>query len=103
MKTRRSIVKFNALKYKKASRQQKTIILSDLVRTTHLSRKYLTMLLNNTGKVRYTSEGIKLVGDPTVIYFHKRGRKKKYTRELIPYLKALWVLAGYRSSVHLKA
>lgn len=99
MKAKRSIVRA----YKKASRQQKSAMLDDLVKATHLHRKYLTMLLNNTGKVRYTSRGIKLVGDPTITYLHKRGRKKKYTRELLPYLKALWVLTGYRSSVHLRA
>ncbi|MEO0162444.1 MAG: hypothetical protein ABIL74_09240, partial [candidate division WOR-3 bacterium] len=44
-----------------------------------------------------------LVGDPMVTFVHKRGRKKKYTQELLPYLKALWVLSHYRSSVHLRA
>jgi len=103
MKTKRSIVKLNARVYKKESRQQRTAMLDDLVKTTHLSRKHLTMLLNNTGKVRYTPQGIKLVGDPTVTYMHKRGRKKKYTKEMVPWLKACWVLSTYRSSVHLKA
>ena len=103
MAGKKSIVKATAEKYQKVSRKEKIDLLDDLEKTTHLHRKYLTVLLNNTGKVRYTAEGIKLVGDPTITYIHKRGRKKKYTKEILPYLKALWVLTGYRSSIHLKA
>lgn len=103
MKAKRSIIKNNALRYRKASKKQKKEILDDLEKTTHLHRKYITTLLNRTGKVYYTPQGIKLVGDPTITYLHKRGRKKKYTQELISYLKALWVLCHYRSSLHLKA
>ena len=77
--------------------------MDDLVKNTHLHRKYITALINNTGKVYYTPQGIKLVGDPKVSYVHKRGRKKKYTQKILPWLKALWVLTGYRSSIHLKA
>ncbi|MEO0116480.1 MAG: hypothetical protein ABIK97_02930 [candidate division WOR-3 bacterium] len=68
---------------------------------THLHRKYLITLLNGTDKVVYTQEGVKLVGDPTIIYTHKRGRKKIYTPDLIPYLKILWEIVGFRSSIHL--
>ena len=103
MKTKMSIIKENAKIYSKASKKQKKEILDDLVPTLHLHRKYILTLLNRTDKVYYTPQGIKLVGDPTVTYLHKRGRKKKYTQELLPYLKALWVLTHYRSSVHLKA
>jgi len=103
MQDKRSIVKANAVLYHKAARKLKTHMLDDLVQTTHLNRKHLTVLLNKTGKVYYTPQGFKLVGDPTVTYLHKRGRKKKYTQEILPWLKALWVLSSYRSSVHLKA
>lgn len=103
MQGKRSIVKATAEKYRKASRKEKIDLLNDLVKTTHLHRKYLTTLLNNTGKIYYTSQGIKLIGDPSVTYTHKRGRKKKYTPEILPWLKALWVLSGYRSSIHLTA
>lgn len=103
MQTKRSIIKTNANLYHKATRKLKTQLLNELVQTTHLHRKHLTVLLNNTGKVRYTPQGIKLIGDPTVTYVHKRGRKKKYNQDLLPWLKALWVLSHYRSSLHLKA
>ena len=102
MQVKRSIIKTNANLYRKATRKLKTQVLDELVQTTHLNRKHLTVLLNNTGKVRYTPQGVKLVGDPTVTYTHRRGRKKKYPQELVPFLKACWVVSGYRCSVHLK-
>jgi len=85
MQTKRSIVKANAVLYHKAGRKLKTQILDELVQTTHLNRKHLTVLLKKTGKVYYTPQGFKLVGDPTVTYVHKRGRKKKYTQEILPW------------------
>jgi len=103
MAGKKSIIKATAEKYLKAGKKAKNDLLNDLVKTTHLHRKYIIELLNHTGKVYYTPQGIKLVGDPTVSYVHKRGRKKKYTQEILPWLKALWVLTGYRSSIHLKA
>lgn len=103
MKTKRSIVKTNASKYHRASKKQRTAILDDLVKVTHYDRKHIAGLIRNTGEVRYTPQGVKLVGDPTVSYMHLRGRKKKYTKEMVPWLKACWVLSTYRSSVHLKA
>ncbi len=102
MKDKRSIVKLNAKLYKKATRKEKTVILDELVRTTHLHRKYIITLLNKAGKVYYTPQGVKLIGDLTVTYLHRRGRKKKYSEQLLPWLKAIWVLSGYRSSIHLR-
>lgn len=101
MSAKRSIIKANAQNYRRASKKKKSEILNDLAQTIHLHRKYLITLLNGTGKVVYTKEGVKLVGDPTVTYTHKRGRKKIYTQDLTPYLKILWELVGFRSSIHL--
>lgn len=101
MKAKRSIVKMNASRYHKASKKERSVILNDLVKTIHFHRKYLTTLINNTDKVCYTPQGIKLVGDPTITYTYKRGRKKIYTEELVPYLVILWELSGFRSSIHL--
>ena len=103
MQVKRSIIKTNADLYHKAARKLKTQILNDLVKTTHLNRKHLTVLLNKTGRVYYTPQGIKLVGDPTITYTHKRGRKKTYTEPLVPYLEILWEWSGYRSSIHLQS
>ncbi len=101
MSVNRSIIKANARNYRRATKKKKSAILNDLVQTTHLCRKYLITLLNGTGKVVYTLRGTRLVGDPTATFIHKRGRKKVYTADLIPYLKILWELLGFRSSIHL--
>ncbi|MEO0110456.1 MAG: hypothetical protein ABIL00_06755, partial [candidate division WOR-3 bacterium] len=101
MKIKRSIIKVNAKNYHSASKKKKTEILNELVQITNLHRKYLITLLNGTGKVIYTKDGTKLVGNPTITYTHKRGRKKIYTQDLIPYLKILWEIVGFRSSIHL--
>jgi len=101
MQAKRSIIKANAPAYHRASKKRKSELLNDLVKATHMHRKHIACLVRNTGKARYTPQGIKLVGDPTVTYLHRRGRKKIYTEELIPYLEILWALSGFRSSVHL--
>jgi len=103
MQAKRSIIKINAPKYRQATKKVKSEILNDLVETTHLHRKYLTDLLNNTGKVCYTPRDVRFIADPTITYTNQRGRKKVYTQELVPYLKILWELAGFRSSIHLVA
>uniref|UniRef100_A0A7C6AAC4 Transposase n=1 Tax=candidate division WOR-3 bacterium TaxID=2052148 RepID=A0A7C6AAC4_UNCW3 len=103
MKAKRSIIKINAPKYQKAPKKMKSAILNDLVEITHLHRKYLTTLLNNTGKVCYTPQGVRFIADPTITYTQHRGRKKIYTQELVPFLKILWELTGFRSSIHLVA
>ena len=64
MKAKRSIVKVNAQAYKRAAKKQKTDMLNDLEKTLHCHRKYITTLLNRTGKFYYIPQGIKLVGDP---------------------------------------
>lgn len=103
MQDRMSIIYKNATKYQRAKHKVKSQMLNELSQMFHMNRKYLALLLRNTGKVRYTAQGLKLVGDPRVTYLHKRGCKKHYTEAIIPYLKRLWRLVGYRSSVHLVA
>lgn len=68
MEAKKSIIKDNLKRYKKASKKVKTDILNDLEKTLHRHRKYIITFLNRTGKVYYTPQGIKLVGDPTVSY-----------------------------------
>ncbi len=101
MEAKRSIIKINAERYKKASKKEKNEMLNDLEAVVQLHRKHITKLLNNTNKVYYTPQGVKLIGDPTITFTHKRGRKKTYTKELVPYLEILWELSGFRASPHL--
>lgn len=46
MPAKRSIVKTNAVKYRKASKKMKSTILDELTEITHLNRKYLSTMLN---------------------------------------------------------
>jgi hypothetical protein len=101
MAAKRSIIKNNASQYRRARKKQKTKMLNELTQVTRLHRKYLTHLINQTGKVYYTPQGKKLIGDPTVTYLHKRGRKKVYTEELIPYLETLWALCHFQASIYM--
>ena len=89
MQDRMSIIYKNATKYPRAKHKVKSQMLNELSQMLHMNRKYLALLLRNTGKVRYTAQGLKLVGDPRVTYLHKRGCKKHYTEAIIPYLKML--------------
>lgn len=101
MAAKRSIIKVNAEQYQRYRRKSKIVILNELTQVLTYSRKHLAVLLRNTGKVHYTPQGMKLVADPTVTLTHLRGRKKRYTEELVPLLVALWKLAHYCSSFHL--
>ncbi len=66
-----------------------------------MNRNYVAYLLRNTGRRVTTPRGRCIIADPKVSYLSRRGRKKVYTEELLPYLVLLWSLAGYVSSVHL--
>jgi len=101
MPAKRSIVKVNAQPYQKSRRKTKTTMLNELAQVLKYNRKHLAVLLRKTGKVRYTPQGIKLVADPTITLTHLRGRKKRYTEELVPLLVILWKLAHYCSAIHL--
>lgn len=101
MQAKRSIVKANAHIYQTTSRKEKSALLNQMVSHLRYHRKHLAVLLRNTGKVKYTPQGVKLVGDPALTYTHLRGRKKRYTQELIRPLTMLWKLAHYCSAIHL--
>jgi hypothetical protein len=61
------------------------------------------MLLRVSGRSVFTHHHTRVVGDPRVSLVTRRGRKKTYTAELLPYLKTVWKLADGISSVHLAA
>lgn len=101
MKGKMSIIKENARRYRKALKKEKSKILDELTAILHLHKKYIAHLLRNSGKVIFIGNRIKMIGDPQTTFISRRGRKKIYTNEIIPYLKKFWVLSGYRSSIHL--
>jgi hypothetical protein len=98
-----SIVQVNAPRYRAARKQRKSRILSELQSFLHYHRKYLALLLRSAGRIVFTPDGARVVADPTCSRVSRRGRKKCYREELVPYLESIWKLASTVSSVHLVA
>lgn len=101
MQAKRSIVKTNVPLYQQGTKKIKTLVLNELAPILDYHRKHLSLLMRSTGKTYYPVPGVKLVSDPTLIFMHLRGRKKRYSQEIITPLAILWKLAHYCSSIHL--
>jgi hypothetical protein len=100
-RTRMSIVSENAPRYRRSAKKVKSQLLDELCSILHYQRKYLSFLLRHAGREVYTPQGLRIVADPEASLVSRRGRKKVYTEEFLPYLVVIWELAGCLSSVHL--
>ena len=100
---RMAVILANARRYRARRKKLKSEMLDELTEVLHYNRRYLAMLLRGSGKSVFTHHHTRVVGDPRVSLVSRRGRKKTYTAELLPYLKAVWQLADGISSVHLAA
>lgn len=100
---RMSVVMANARRYRARRKKLKSQMLDELTEVLHYNRRYLALLLRVSGRSVFTHHRTRIVGDPRVSLVSRRGRKKTYTAELLPYLKAVWKLADGISSVHLAA
>jgi len=98
-----SVIKANASRYRGRRKKLKSEMLNELTSVLHYNRKYLALLLRNSGRCVFTHHRTRLVADPDVSLASRRGRKKTYTPELLPYLEVTWELADRISSVHLVA
>jgi len=98
-----SVILANARRYRSSRKKLKLQILNELAPVLHYNRRYLALLLRNSGRSVFTHRAIRFVADPRVSLVSHRGRKKTYTAELVPYLEAAWKLADGISSVHLAA
>jgi hypothetical protein len=103
MAERMSIISDNSARYRRSRKKVRGQILDELTHVLGMNRKYLAYLLRNAGREVYTRHGVRVVADPKVSYLSRRGRKKVYTEDILPYLVVLWALAGYVSSIHLVA
>jgi len=103
MKGKMSIITKNAPRYRKGRKGIKSQLLDELSHLLNYNRKYLAFILRHAGTKVYTPQGVRIIADPKVSFISQRGRKKVYTREIIPPLAALWEFAGFISSVHLGA
>ena len=98
-----SVVLANARLYRRGRKKLKSQLLNELTPVLHYNRRYLALLLRTSGRSVFTHYHTRLVADPRVSLVSRRGRKKTYTTEIVPYLKAVWQLADGISSVHLAA
>jgi len=98
-----SVVMANARRYRSGRKKLKSQMLDELTQVLQYNRRYLALLLRVSGRSVFTHYRTRLVADPRVSLVSRRGRKKSYTAELLPYLKAAWKLADGISSVHLAA
>ena len=98
-----SVIMANARRYRARRKKLKSQMLDELTEVLHYHRRYLAMLLRVSGRSVFTHHRTRVVGDPRVSLVTRRGRKKTYTAELLPYLKTVWKLADGISSVHLAA
>jgi hypothetical protein len=98
-----SVILANARRYRRRRKKLKSQMLDELTEVLHYNRRYLAMLLRVSGRSVFTRYRTRVVADPRVSLVSRRGRKKTYTSELVPYLKAVWKLADGISSVHLAA
>ena len=98
-----SVIIVNARRYRRGRKKRKSQMLSELTPVLHYNRRYLALLLRTSGRSVFTHYRTRLVADPRVSLVSRRGRKKVYTVELVPYLKVVWKLADGVSSVHLAA
>jgi len=98
-----SVIMANARRYRARRKKLKSQLLDELTEVLHYNRRYLAMLLRVSGRSVFTHHRTRVVGDPRVSLVTRRGRKKTYTAEILPYLKTVWKLADGISSVHLAA
>jgi hypothetical protein len=78
-------------RYHKASKKAKGHILDELCRVCEYNRKYAIW------KLRYWHRGVKTSSG------RKRGRPKRYGKEVLTVIEKVWEAAGYPWSVRLKA
>jgi len=96
-----SVIQTNAGRYRAARKKLKSQMLDELSRILHYHRKYLALLLRASGRSVFSPTGIRFLADPHVSFATRRGRRKVYGQDLVPYLKIIWELASAISSVHL--
>ncbi len=102
-KQKRSIIAKNYPLYKKATKNEKTIILNELEKVTGYSRKFIIYLFKHHNKKMYPkNKRVIIEGSIKKSDLDKRGRKKKYPPYLAKILFKIWKLTGGISAKHLK-
>ena len=100
MKTKRTLIKYNAKQYQMSSKKKKSVMLDELVEITGLSRAYTARIIRSHGKcIKIGNTVVKCDIGKTAA--DKRGRKKKYPDYINDYLYEIWKESGSLSSKHL--
>ena len=99
MKQKQAVSRQVALRYKKAGKKEKGIILSEFTRTTGYNRSYAARVLRQKAKVKIVRQ-IKTRGFNVVVFEDGRRKKskqkrikaKKYDQKVSSVLKKIWVI-----------
>ena len=92
MKARIEVIEKQKAQYKKASKKEKGLILTNICESTGYSRDRAARLLGMVKKEKATKTNKN----------EKRGRKIEYTKELVETLEKLWVLLDFSCGKRLK-
>lgn len=102
MKEKKILTKALCEQYRKASKKQKGIVLTQFVKATKYTRSYASYLLRNHGRRVYLQHGVVLEGQVS----SKRPRKipaRKYDNAVFKALKFVWEIMDYISAKRLAA
>ncbi len=94
MGEKRSVVREKAVRYRKASKTEKTAILDEVVELTGYNRCYGSQLLSGHGRKLRVGSKTTIVGDAT----KKTSRHKReafYDGEVLEVLKKIWMILDY--------
>lgn len=92
MKTKKEIITKHQIRYKKASKKEKTQILNEVSNTTGLSRNRTIRLLNGSANKKNAFHKK-----------HKQGRKTVYNKDVATLLEKIWILMDFACGKRLKA
>ena len=96
MKQKQAVAREVALRYKKARKKEKGVILNELTKITGYNRSYAARVLRE--KIRPKVVGKKRIGDLNVILVEDRRRKRKrlrarrYDKKVFKALKKIWIV-----------
>lgn len=97
MKERKAVTREVAMRYQRASKKQKGIILNEFIALTGYHRTYANWLLKNLGrkvylKIRGTQMAVTLGGSRKKA---KRQRTRQYDVLVIGVLRSMWIVSDY--------
>ena len=90
MRERQAVTKEVSLRYQKATKKQKGIMLNEFIELTGYTRCYASYVLRNHGRQIRVSRAIVIEGD--IRKRRKRKRQKYYDEKVFEVLKKIWLI-----------